>query len=44
MFIKRPDLVMFGRLDDDHELLLVFCPEAGRLSAHLTPEYRQENI
>jgi hypothetical protein len=30
---------MFGRLDDNHELLLVFGPEAGRLSAHLTPEH-----
>ncbi len=30
---------MFGRLDDDHELLLVFGPEAGRLSAHLTPKH-----
>ncbi len=30
---------MFGRLYYDHELLLVFGPEARRLSAHLTPEH-----
>jgi hypothetical protein len=32
----RPDLVVFRWLDDDHQLLFMFGPEAGGFGTHLT--------